>query len=315
MELRQLRYFTVLASELHFSRAAAQLHLSQPALSHAIAQLERELQVQLFVRDKRNVVLTAAGQAFLEDASRAVQAADRAADRARGAEQCEIRHLNVGFLDASIHWPLPQLVDGFRHKGPDVELRLRQAQTRTLIDMVAQGKLDVAVTRSAPSHPSVRFLTLMHERLLIAVAKDSPLAGREAVSIAELKTEDFVLPRADRVSEYSTTVQAICANAGFTPRVAAHATSLPVMLHLVAAGIGLAIGTASMKDWNVDSLAFVPFSDVDVSTDIAVAYRRGDDSETVVDFLGVAAELAESAPTNGLDPAGASTPRVPLATS
>jgi DNA-binding transcriptional LysR family regulator len=292
MELRQLRYFTVLASELHFGRAAVQLHLSQPALSHAIAQLERELQVQLFVRDKRNVVLSRAGQAFLADASRAVQAADRAADRAKCADDSAIRHLEVGFLDASIHWPLPQLVAGFTRTAANVELRLRQAPTRALIDMVAQRKLDLAVTRSAPSHPSVHFLTLMREPLLLAVTDDSPLARREAVSLVELETESFVLPRSEPTSEYSTTVQTICADAGFKPRVAAHATSLPVMLHLVASGIGLAIGTASMKDWNVERLTFIPFSDVDASTDISIAFRPGDDSDAVADFLTVGADVA-----------------------
>src|SRR5512139_1459840 len=103
MELRTLRYFVMLAEELHFGRAARRLAITQPPLSIAIRNLENELEVQLLVRDRRHVLLTEPGRAFLEQARVVLARASNAVETARAASRGEAGRLAIGFMSASIY--------------------------------------------------------------------------------------------------------------------------------------------------------------------------------------------------------------------
>lgn len=292
MELRHLRYFLALATELHFGRAAAAVHLSQPALSHSIAQLERELCVQLFSRDKRSVTLTAAGDAFRDDAARAVEAADRAVELAQRTSQGTAGHLRLGFLDASIHWPLPQVVAHFARYAPSVSLVLSQASGEELLARLAQREIDVALSRSDQAHPTLEFLVMRKERLVIALPAAHALAGKSRLTLDDLVDEPHILPQRDRAREFHDRAIELCAAAGFRPHVAAHATSLAVMLHLVAANVGVCFATEGMAEWFEGAVVFRPLAEVEDFTDLAVATRRDDDSAGVRLFLEMCESLA-----------------------
>jgi DNA-binding transcriptional LysR family regulator len=292
MELRQLRYFVELANELHFGRAAAALHLSQPALSSSIAQLERELDVQLFARDRRSVALTLAGEAFYDDAARAVEAADRAAHAAKRAHSDTKRLLRVGFVDASTQWPMPEILAACTHEAPYVILQLRQAAGDELLEQVAGMKLDVAITRSVRHQPTLRFLPLRREPLVVIAPASCPLAELGSVSMSDLESVGLILPKRDLAREFYDAIIAACSTQGFRPRIAAQTTSVSVMLQLVGARVGVCIGTESMRNLYAGPIAFIPLKDVDLSTDIAVAWRHSDHRQEVLQFVDVCQGLA-----------------------
>src|SRR5580693_1592174 len=148
MELRHLRYFLAVAEELHFHRAATRLHISQPPLSQQIRALERELGVTLLSRNRRRVALTAAGEAFLDDARSILAAVERASERARGIARGSLGTLAIGFVGSAMFSPkLPQILREFRARHPDVELVLRELPTTVQLAALAAGELDVGVIR------------------------------------------------------------------------------------------------------------------------------------------------------------------------
>src|SRR5690242_9989903 len=143
MELRQLRYFVAVAEELHFRRAAARLHVSQPPLSQQIARLEEELGVQLLTRTRRRVELTPAGEAFLRDARVMLGELDVAVATARRIDTGQAGVLRVNFVGSALLSIVPGIVQRFRRGRPEVELELRERSTVDQLRAVGAGVVDV----------------------------------------------------------------------------------------------------------------------------------------------------------------------------
>src|SRR5215510_9053027 len=126
MELRHLRYFVAVAEELHFGRAAARLHIVQPALSRQIRALEEEMGLTLFERDRRRVALTPAGSVFLNEARVLLGHVNRAVEAARRAARGELGSLRISYVPAMVTTGLPEIVRGFRRRFPGVDMRLQE---------------------------------------------------------------------------------------------------------------------------------------------------------------------------------------------
>ena len=214
---RLLRSFVVLASELHFGRAAARLDVAQPALSQQIARLERQLGVVLFARTRRSVELTEAGAALLPAARASVDAArsldELAASLARG-EQGELR---VG-LSPGAHYLAQSVLTAFREARPQVRIRAAQDSSGALAQQVGEGGLDVAIGFCTDPPGGVVCEPLRREPAVLAVPAGHPLAKRATVALSELEDEAFALVDADDGAGYNRAVLERCPAAGFEPR-------------------------------------------------------------------------------------------------
>lgn len=239
MELRHLRYFEAVARHSHVTRAAAELHIAQPALSKQISQLEQELGVALFDRVGRNVRLTEAGEALLPHA-RAVMAQVEAA-RAEMAERIGLSRgrATVGTPPTVGTQLLPPVLAAFNRRYPGIELRLHEAGVQTLLDLLETGLTDVAVVTLPVDDEHLTVVPLFTEEMVVAVWKEHPLADREAVSIDEFADAPWVLsPENYELRE--ATLKA-CQGGGFTPRVVLDGGETDTLLRFVAAGIGVAL--------------------------------------------------------------------------
>lgn len=239
MELRHLRYFEAVARHSHVTRAAAELHIAQPALSKQISQLEQELGVALFDRVGRNVRLTEAGEALLPHA-RAVMAQVEAA-RAEMAERIGLRRgrATVGTPPTVGTQLLPAVLAAFNKRYPGIELRLHEAGVQTLLDLLETGLTDVAVVTLPVDDEHLTVVPLFTEEMVVAVWREHPLAGRETVRIDEFEDAPWVLsPENYELRE--ATLKA-CQGAGFTPRVVLDGGETDTLLRFVAAGIGVAL--------------------------------------------------------------------------
>ena len=180
MELRHLRYFVVVAEELHFSRAAERLGISQPPLSQQIRALEEDLQVRLFDRSSRNVALTEAGRLFLAEARATLDQADRARQTAARAHRGEIGELTVGlFPSALLAEPVAAAVLGFRRQHPRVRLVLRERAVYAAVRELAAGSLEIAYLRYATRPevpPGIALLEVMREPMMLVVHRSHRLA-------------------------------------------------------------------------------------------------------------------------------------------
>ncbi|MFH8612628.1 LysR substrate-binding domain-containing protein [Streptomyces sp. NPDC018029] len=184
MELRTMRYFVAVAEELHFGRAAARLHMSQPPLSRAIRQLESELGAALFARSPAGVTLTGAGTVLLPEARALLARADLV--RARVAAAAGARTLTVGVLEGGAGPQVSRLADAFRRRHPHVEVRIRESDLSEPACGLSAGRVDVALTRGPFDTSGLRVRALRADPVGALLRADDPLARRERLSLADL---------------------------------------------------------------------------------------------------------------------------------
>ena len=240
MELRQLRYFVMLAETGNFHRAAERLHMSQPPLTVAIRKLEEELGAALFVRSARGVSLTAAGQASLEMAHATLAQADRFREAAREGAAGERGRLRVGFIGSATFELLPRIIREYRRRYPGVELVLEEATSVEIARKLAAAELDVGLVRLPLLEiADVNTVAIDPDELHAALPASSPLASAGVVPLEALAKEPFILQ--SRISVLHSVTLTACHAAGFVPIVAQEAAQLSAVLALVRSGLGVAL--------------------------------------------------------------------------
>lgn len=262
MELRQLRYFVAVAETCHFGQAAERLLIAQPALSQAIRALEHDLGVTLFNRTTRHVSLTPAGDYFLDESRRILAAVE---DSTRGVRQlADGRHglVRMGLVGTAATSHLPHIVRTLKRELPEVAVEIKgDILTPELCDQLRSGALDVAVLRPPVVGENIATHVLEEEPLVLAVAKDHPLALTPALGIDDLRTETFV-GYAAQESAVNQAVLHACRTAGFVPHRAHMAPGTSVLLALVAAGLGVALVPASARAFALSGVSFRDITDV-----------------------------------------------------
>jgi DNA-binding transcriptional LysR family regulator len=224
MELRHIRYFLAVAEERHFTRAAAKVGIGQPPLSQQIKDLEGEVGAALFHRVAHGAELTEAGKAFLAGVKEMPLIAERATMAARRAARGETGSLRVGFTaSATFNVVVPSTIRAFRRAHPDIDLTLEEANTAPLITRLREGTLDAAFLRpGAAGTDELQVRRLSEEPMVVALPKRHHAAAFEAIDLALLKDDPFLLfPREIAPTLYDTVVDA-CRKANHRPVRTAH---------------------------------------------------------------------------------------------
>jgi DNA-binding transcriptional LysR family regulator len=295
VELRHLRSFVAVAEELHFGRAAARLHISQPPLSQQIRRLEDELGARLFRRTKRRVELTPAGQAFLTEARQTLAQAERAVRAAQRAERGELGELVVGYLMTAAYGPLPDVIRMFRRRFPDVDLRLQNLRSVQQRHALLNRQIDVGFVRPQAADPRLIYEAIWRESVVVALPGNHPLTRRTIVDVSDLETELFVLIAPEDAGAFYDQVFALCRRAGFTPRVAHRVPDLHAAIALVAAGLGIGPVPAAIQGFKRKGVVYRPLRPHTFGIEMGLAWRRDDDSALVQQFRQVAREMAARA--------------------
>lgn len=248
MDLRHLRYFQAVAEELSFSRAAKRLRIAQPALSRAVQELEQEIGSLLIERNRRTVALTPAGAVMLHETGLVLERLEESLRRVRRTAAGEEGELRLGYIGPPTQPFLGRLLHEFRRRYPKVSVHLEERTPERVWEMVAKGRLSVALTRPLPGQGerALETLPLRQEPLGIVVPAGHPLAGRDTVSWKTLATEPLiVLARREGVGLHDE-ILAACREAGFTPRIAYSPSLMGTVLSYVEAGAGVGIATDSV---------------------------------------------------------------------
>lgn len=248
VELRHLRYFLAVAENLSFSRAAARLHIAQPALSRAVQQLEHFLGVKLLARTRRSVELTPAGAVLLNESRLLLQRVDEMERRVRRTAAGEEGELRLGYIGPPTQSFLGSIVKEFRRRYPRVTVVLEERTPERVWEMVARGRLTVGLTRPVPPHHAsgLQTLVLRKEALLAALPEDHHLAKRPKLNWRELASEQLVvLSRREGVSLHDA-VLAACRQASFTPEIVHTPSLISTVLSYVEAGAGIGIVSESI---------------------------------------------------------------------
>src|SRR5246500_2592408 len=287
MELRHIRYFLAVAEEQHFTRAAAKVGIGQPPLSQQIKDLEGEVGAALFHRVAHGAELTEAGKAFLAGVKEMPLIAERATMAARRAARGETGSLRVGFTaSATFNVVLPSTIRAFRRAYPDIDLTLEEANTAPLTTRLREGTLDAAFLRpSAAGTGELQVRRLSEEPMVVALPKRHHAAGLEQIDLALLSDDPFLLfPREIAPTLYDTVVDA-CRKAGFEPIIGQLVPHIASIVNLVAAELGVSIVPASMMQVRVTGIAYRQIAGQSPTTWLAPAYRRGETSPIVRNFV------------------------------
>ncbi len=296
MELRHLRYFRAVATELHFGRAAEKLHIAQPPLSHQIRQLETELGFELFNRTKRAVSLTPAGQAFLVQVDRIFQQLDQAIEIGRKTSRGELGQISIGFVGSATYNILPSLLQQFRDRYPQVQIELHELTTDKQLIWLREGRIDLGLIRPPIVEPDLSTQVIFQESLVVALSVEHPLASIEIVDLASLATEPFVLfPRQFAPGLYDPIIT-ICQAAGFSPRVVQECIQMQTIVSLVAANMGVSILPASIQAVQRQGVVYKLIHDPKLPASqllprlatLSIVWRTDDDSPTTNRLLEIA---------------------------
>jgi DNA-binding transcriptional LysR family regulator len=289
MELQHLRCFVILVQELNFSRAAERLHMSQPHLTRAIGQLEKELGVKLLNRTTRQVRLTAAGEALLLEAEAILAKVGQSVQTVRQAADRETERLGIAFTEMALHGVLPQILTKFRHRFPKVQIDVIQACTEEQVEALRAAKTDIGFL-----HPPLRvdFLYLKpiyQERLAIALPADRALVQKPQIELKSLADETFIMHPRDRGPVLYDRIIHLCQQTGFSPKVL-HLKADQTFIGLITAGVGVCFVPPSIQQAVNPGVVFLPIVGDAPTLELAMAWRRDPISDAMQAFLDVVEE-------------------------
>ncbi|MFC4946569.1 LysR family transcriptional regulator [Pseudonocardia sp. GCM10023141] len=274
MELRHLRSFAVLAEERHFGRAAARLHIAQPALSQQLRQLERETGTRLMDRSTRRVELTEAGRLLQDRAMEILAAVDRTSADLSLLAAGRAGRVRLGFVGTATYDVLPQVALRVRDELPDIELELRgELLGPALIDRLRAGELDIAVLRPGSAViDDLEVLQLRDEPLVAVLPADHPEARSNNLDLRGLDGMQLITHPSGHRSMMQPLVVDACRRAGLDPRVL-EVGETGTLVVFVAAGLGFGLVPASVRALRIDGVAYVPLAGQQVIAPLVLAHR------------------------------------------
>ncbi|RZA35098.1 MAG: LysR family transcriptional regulator [Lysobacteraceae bacterium] len=289
LELRQLRHFVTVAEELHFGRAAERLHMTQPPLSQSIAGLEDMLGAALFLRNRRQVTLTAAGAALLPEARRLLDDAGALPDLVRRVAEGRAGRLALAFVSTADYSVLPAILQRYRAAFPEVGLVLREATSDIQAEELLDGRIDAGfVIPPLPGQAgaTLDYMKVLEEPLILcAPAGLDALAGRGPVRLRDLPPLPLVIfPRAAAPALHDAILSCFRA-AGITPVIGQEALQMQTIVSLVSGGMGLALVPQSVSNLMRAGVEYRALADPTPLTELGVAWRRDDPSPVLRGFL------------------------------
>ena len=273
MEFRQLRYFVTVAQELHFGRAAEYLNITQPALSKQIRVLEKNIEVELFLRTKRKVELTPGGKVFFKQAQQLLNQRDKAIELAQRAAKGEVGKLTIGFTPTATYSILPKLIGNFRKHYYQVEVKMLEMSTEAQVDALNRHIIDVGFLHPPIDARGLELYPILSEGFVAVLPQDSDLSKKASLSLKDLAQESFILhPRSEGSFLYDNFLK-LCHQFGFQPQIVQEVDSHQSRICLVAAGIGITFIPVGLQILVSESLVCKPIENLPIKLEFAAAWH------------------------------------------
>ena len=271
--LAQLRAFVVLAAEGSFTRAAARLSLSQPALTVQIRNLETSLGAKLFDRDPRGVALTRIGSDLAPTLKRLLAEIDRALDETLDAAQGRRGTIRIAALPSFAAGPLPRAIAAFRERHPTIDFVIRDAVANKVVAAVRGWAVDLGLTAGVELTDDLEILHEAEDQLCVVFPTTHPLAEMQRIVLSDVAGFPLVLMESE--TSVRAIVDAAFVSAGRVVRPAAEATYMMTAVGLVRAGLGITILPTSAKEIEAEpGLRARPIDDARFSRRISLVKRR-----------------------------------------
>lgn len=273
MDLTQLRSFSAVARHKHFSRAAGELFLGQPAVSQHIRKLEAELGLELFARTTRSVELTEAGALLLPRVERSLaelEAGIAELDQLRGLLR---GRLTIGAMQWLDPYDLPAVLATFHRRYRDIDIRVVEDAARDMLSGLVQETLDAAfVPLEADLPAGLAHRRLFSDELVLIVSRESSLAARSRIRMDLLRDEPFVFLREG--SGLRRVVERAAESAGFEPHARFETNELARVIALVAQGLGVSVVSRTVAETSASLVSAVSLRPA-LRRDVALVWLAG----------------------------------------
>lgn len=286
---RQLRYFTILAEELHFGRTARRLSISQPPLSASIQQLERDVGAPLLERTSRHVALTPAGRVFADRARRLLADLDESTGLARTIASSPGGVVRVGFVPSMIFRGLPEILATFRRQQPGYTAELRDMNSAGQLALLAEGRLELGFVHQFEAVADVEAMLIATDPFVCCLPADHALARHPGLSLADIGLEPLIMFSRDRAPAYHDHILGLFRTAGTEPLVAHEVVNWLTIVALVGHGVGVAIVPSSLAKIALGRAVFVPLRETWASCDVHCVWKPGeahDGRDRLLDCVG-----------------------------
>ena len=273
MELRHLRYFLVVGEVLNFTKAAARLHVAQPALSRQVRDLEEEIGVDLVRRSPRGVMLTAEGKLFLEEVRELLKRADESVERVRALARGEYGELHIGYIPIPTVEILPPALEAFRKSVPHVKPVLHTLPTDELIAELRNATLELAIMVQPIGEQTagIEFEALRSYVWCVALNASHPFARLRSIALEKVATEPLVGLSHKGYSEYYRVLERIFTSVSAKPRIAVESDSESSLVVEVQAGHGIALVTTILKLTSGKRLLYRPLTGTTETQSVGIA--------------------------------------------
>lgn len=260
MEFRHLRYFLVLAEELHFGRAARRLSMSQPPLSLNLQQLESAVGAQLLTRNSKSVQLTAAGRAFVPAARALLEQAEQAAALARDVGLGMAGNLRIGFAGTLLYSGLPEILARFQAKHPLLRVMLKELSSSEQLIEIAHDRLDLGFVHTTRVPPELSQILVASQAFVCCLPQGHALSRKRQLPLKMLEGQPFAVISRTASPDYHDRILASCADAGFKPEIRYELQHWLSVASLVAQGMGVALVPEALRQSRIAGAVFVPLA-------------------------------------------------------
>lgn len=290
MELRQLRYFVILAEELNFTKAAAKLHIVQPALSQQIKDFETELGGSLFHRNKRKVELSEAGRILLPEARQILRQSRQLADLMKLTTQGNIGRIRIGYSAGSVlSGLLGTILRRYRKSYPGIELSLSQVYPENQVDRLLKREIDIifGMSNAISLPPECRRLPLASYPLCVLMPSNHPLAEAQRLPVESLRDQSFIAYSDSEDRHGERFIQSVL---GSRPKIVHKTDNLLFISVLIEAGLGLAIMPTVMLKSFTGGIRALPLTNSDITFEVVLIVRQGEKEPTIENLIVIALE-------------------------
>lgn len=288
MDIGIIKEFITLTEKVNFRETAREHFITQPSLTKHIQQLEDELGVSLFFRDKQSVTLTQMGELFLPQAKAIAEAWDEAQNQIAKATQKYSSALRISFLDAAARGVMPQYLNAFRKKYPDVRFELIGTQDIPETERLLENRLcDIALTVQTPMGQSSTCdsFRLYRDPLCAIMPKEHPLARCASLSLADLREETFIAASPDLITNYQRYLENLLDEDNIKLAAKIEVSTVEQGFMLVEAGFGIGVAPRHQRHFASDNLQLVPLEDENCYVDIVLSWQKGNSNPNIRKFI------------------------------
>lgn len=287
LELRHLKYFLVVAEDLHFRKAAERLYISQPGLSRQIKQMEEELGIKLFERHNRKVVLTKAGAYLKQELGVHLKQLNDIMEHAKLLHNGKKGQLKLGYVGSAMQHIIPNLLLKYEREHPEVVFSLKEIDNKKQIEDLLNFKIDIGFVRLEHTPSIIHKQVVLEDTFCIVLPKSHEIDASNFKNLAQLQHESFILFDPEYSESYYNKVLQVFQDNGFSPSIShltIHASSI---YKLVENNFGVSIVPKSLANTNAKGVKFIELNKIRQRTELSVVWHKENRNPILIEFLNI----------------------------